>query len=106
VCDQVDIINRGRVVRGGAIDDLLSGATEVHMEIDGMSEAIASGLGRIGHDLRIEVSQVTLHVDSRDAIPALVNVVVSNGGRLMSLEHKRSSLEDLYVEVVKEGKRP
>jgi len=105
VCDHVDIINRGRVVRSGAIDDLLP-AAEVHMEIEGMCEAIASGLGRLGHDLRVEASHVTLHVDSRDAIPALVDVVVANGGRLMSLEHKRSSLEDLYVEVVKEGKRP
>lgn len=105
VCDHVDIINRGRVVRSGAIDDLLP-AAEVHMEIEGMSEAIASGLGHIGHGLRIEVSHVTLQVDSRDAIPALVDVVLSNGGRLMSLEHKRSSLEDLYVEVVKERKRP
>lgn len=105
VCDHVDIINRGRVVRSGAIGDLLSGSTQVHMEIEGMCEAIASGLGRIGYDLRIEGSHVTLHVDSRDAIPALVDAVVSNGGRLMSLEHKRSSLEDLYVDVVKEGER-
>ncbi|MGE5579448.1 MAG: ATP-binding cassette domain-containing protein [Bacillota bacterium] len=106
VCDHVHIINRGRVVRSGAMDELLSGATQVHMEIEGLCKAIVSGLSLVGHDLRVEGSHVTVQVDSRGAIPALVDAVVANGGRLMSLEPKRASLEDLYVELVKEGKRP
>jgi ABC-2 type transport system ATP-binding protein len=106
VCDHVDIINRGRVVRGGSMDELLSGATQVRMEIDGLSEAVVSGLGQIGRNLRVEGSHVTLYVDSRSAIPKLVDVVAAGGGRLMALEPKRASLEDLYVELVKEGGQP
>jgi len=106
VCDYVHIINRGRVVRGGSMDELLSGATQVHMEIEELNDAIISGLGQIGRDVLVEGSHVTLYVDSRRVIPELVGVVTANGGRLMALEPKRASLEDLYVELVKEGGQP
>jgi predicted lactoylglutathione lyase len=50
---------------------------------------------------------VTLSLDSRDAIPALVEAVTRNGGRLFDLQTKHRSLEDLYVSLIKgEGGPP
>lgn len=100
VCDRVSIINRGKILKAGRLEDLLAGAALVQLEIEGITEAMLDELGRAGHDLSVRDRTVTLSVDSRDVIPRLVDVVSRNGGRLYALETKRSSLEDLYVALI------
>lgn len=104
VCDHVEIISRGRIVKGGDLDSLLAGETRVRMEVDGLNRDIVSELCRLGRDVQVGDDVVTLRVESREAIPALAEAVVQNGGKLLSLENMRSSLEDLYVEMIREDR--
>lgn len=115
VCDHVDIINHGKIVAGGKLEDLLARNVEVQMEIEGANQAMLDELARSSHGVNagVDVSVgskgnlVTLSLDSRDAIPALVEAVTRNGGRLFDLQTKHRSLEDLYVSLIKgEGGRP
>lgn len=103
VCDHVDIINRGRIIKGGSLEDLLAGPAQVEMEVLGLNETILSELGRLGRNLRVDSPRVTLTVDSRDIVPVLAEAVIGAGGRLLSLEPKKGSLEDLYIELVRGG---
>ncbi len=105
VCDHVEIIDRGRIVKGGSLDSLLAGAATVRLEVEGLNPLILSELSRIGREPRVEGAAVTLTVEPRDAIPLLAEAVVRNGGRLLSLETKRGSLEDLYIDLIKGGER-
>jgi ABC-2 type transport system ATP-binding protein len=115
VCDHVDIIDRGKIVAGGKLEDLLARNVEVQMEIEGANQAMLDELARSSHGVNagVDVSVgskgnlVTLSLDSRDAIPALVEAVTRNGGRLFDLQTKHRSLEDLYVSLIKgEGGPP
>jgi ABC-2 type transport system ATP-binding protein len=103
VCDHVEIINRGRVVKGGDLDALLAGAAQVRMEIQGITEALVAELSRQAENVRVEGHVVTLHVERSEVIPSLAETVVRSGARLMALENRRGSLEDLYVDLVRGG---
>ena len=115
VCDHVDIINHGKIVAGGKLEDLLARNVEVQMEIEGTNQAMLDELARSSYGVNAGVgvsvgskgNLVTLSLDSRDAIPALVEAVTRNGGRLFDLQTKHRSLEDLYVSLIKgEGGPP
>jgi hypothetical protein len=48
---------------------------------------------------------LTVRVRTEDAIPDLIAALVSNGARLMSVVPKRFSLEDLFVQVIRNEPR-
>ena len=105
VCDHVSIIDRGRIVRTGSLDELLAGAVEVELEVEGMNQSMLDDLRRLGRGVSAKGRTVAVSVDSRDAIPSLVDAVLRHGGRLYALEARHRSLEDLYVSLVKAGER-
>lgn len=105
VCDHVSIIDHGRIVRSGSLEELLAGAVEVEMEVDGISQRMLDDLRHLGHGVSANGRTVTVSVGNKDAIPSLVDVVARHGRRLYGLGARHKSLEDLYVSLVKAGER-
>lgn len=103
VCDHVSIIDHGKILKTGPLDELLSGPVNVQLEVEGVTQGMLDELAAIGHDVAARYRSVTVSVDSRDAIPQLVDVVSRNGGRLFALETRHGSLEDLYVSLISKG---
>ncbi len=79
LADRVVLIDAGRVVAAGAISDLTAGH----------GVTIETDQGRVEHP----------HVP-RDTIPALVSGLVADGRRVYAVIPHRSTLEDLYLELV------
>lgn len=100
VCDRVAIINQGRVVRQGALSELLGGELEVDLRLGHLTPALLEALGHLAQSVRVDGSLVTLRVAQEEAIPLLAQVVVQQGGQLWSLTPRRSSLEDYFVQVI------
>jgi ABC-2 type transport system ATP-binding protein len=107
VCDDVAILERGRVVASAGIGELTARATAnrlvVEVEGDGAAAALGSGLaGRTwlkalettGRTLRVTVSD--LSAAQRD-IPA---AITATGVALRRFEIEEASLEDVFVELV------
>ncbi len=103
ICDRVAIINKGRIVTEGALEDLLAGAVEVAMQVEGISQKMLDELSALCVSFKIEGSQIRLSLKNNGDIPALAEVVVRNGGKLFSLNSRQNSLEDLFVDLVKVG---
>jgi ABC-2 type transport system ATP-binding protein len=102
LCDRVAIVDHGRVLASGAIDDLL-GETRVRVRVTEMPPDAREGLARFG---TVEVSGdgwLTLSGVGDDAIPDVVAAIVAAGGRVHAVDPGRATLEDLFMRVVGEG---
>lgn len=104
VCDRVAIVDRGRVVATGAIDELTEGH-EVRVRCTGLDAAALAALGGGGANGTIEAAEDGLRAVGIDAerVPDLVAAIVAAGGRVHSVEPLRRSLEERFLAVVREA---
>ena len=100
LCDQVAIIKSGRIVAAGTVNELLSSSVEVEMLIGDMNELIQRELLKISNSLKKDGERLLVSLNNENDVPRLAEAVVQNGGLLYRLASRRSSLEDLFVELV------
>lgn len=103
VCDQVAIINHGQVVASGQLDELLAGSTEVVIKLSGLGPEAAAELQRDYPSLRLEPDQLAVSVKGREEIPDLVSRLIAKGCRIYEVTPSHHSLEDIFVNLVREG---
>ena len=99
VCDHVVILDRGRVVRSGALAELAVGA-EVRVTLDRLDDhalAILQGFGRIAAR---DADTVLVSLDDVAAVPALATALATGGHGLRALVPLQRSLEDVFVDLV------
>ncbi|HET9613200.1 MAG TPA: ABC transporter ATP-binding protein [Candidatus Limnocylindrales bacterium] len=110
VCDRVAILDRGRLVTEGPLDELLAQHArpvlrllpEPHQEaaVERLHGALAAAPWVVA--VRDDVGGM-IHVDVRDAAlasEAILPLVVASGVRLASFERARPTLEEVFLELV------
>ena len=105
VCDRVAIIDRGRVVRGGRLADLVGSATALRVAVDRVDEPLLAALGRYGRVESVDGGNLTLLVDDVDVAPAVADCAVRAGYRLFELVPVQRSLEEVFLGLVHGGDR-
>jgi ABC-2 type transport system ATP-binding protein len=100
VCDRVAIVHRGRVVAAGTLDALLGeGAVRVRVTGLGPGDTTADAFGHVTReDDWLEIASIP-----DDRIPELVAALVTAGGRVHAVDPGRRSLEDLFLDLVRDG---
>jgi hypothetical protein len=93
----VAIVDRGRVLAGGRLDELLRGSV-VRIRVTGVPASAVMSLGRYGRVLQ-DHDWIVIDGADPDAVPAIVAAIVSAGGQVHAVDPGRRSLEDLYVEL-------
>ena len=100
VCDRVVIMDRGRNVRSGALDELAMTTIEVRVELNSVDDEALRLLGRHGTLGASDARTVIVAVDDVEVVAAIAEDVVAAGYRLRALVPLRRSLEDLFVGLV------
>jgi len=98
ICDRVAIIVGGRIVREGALRDLVSEKvlfTEVTV-----SGIAAEAFGNLGESLSVQGDRVLLKVFEEAKVDEVLDLVRDRRGRLVSLSPRTETLEDIFVETV------
>jgi ABC-2 type transport system ATP-binding protein len=98
VCDEVAIVNRGRVVAAGRLDDLL-GVPTVRIRATGLDSAATERLGAFGQ-LSVDGPWLSVRGCLPDRVPDLVAAVVAAGARVYAVEPGRETLEERFVELL------
>jgi ABC-2 type transport system ATP-binding protein len=98
VCDVVAIVDRGRVVADGPIDDLL-GVPTVRVRVTGLSPTARADLGAFGTTAD-EPPWLVVRGCSPERVPDLVAALVAAGGRIYAVDAGRETLEERFIELL------
>ena len=104
-CDRVAIIKRGQIEVQGTMDELLTVASTVQVEVRGMNDAALSAVRSLVSKLRLErvpITQFTAYLKSEADIGELARAIVQNGVELRALIPKRETLEELFVRIMEQ----
>jgi ABC-2 type transport system ATP-binding protein len=98
VCDRVAIVDHGRVLESGRLDDLL-GEPGVRIRVTDLPTPALEGLRRFGP---ITSSEGWLSISPVEpaVVPDIVAAIVEAGGRVHAVDVGRTSLEDRFLRLV------
>jgi ABC-2 type transport system ATP-binding protein len=98
ICDHVAIIVGGRVVRQGALRDLVSEKVLfTEMTVSGVAPETFRGLGET---VSVQGDRVLLKVPEERLVEEILSLVRERDGRILSLSPRTETLEDIFVETV------
>jgi ABC-2 type transport system ATP-binding protein len=98
VCDRVAVVDHGRVIASGTMDELLGGAA-VRVRVGGLSQADRNKLAAFGN-LDGEGDQLTFMNLQADRVPELVAEIVALGGRVYEVAPRHQTLEDRFLQLL------
>ena len=98
VCDRVVILNRGRAVASGPLDEIVA-VDGVRLRVSKLDDAGRSALGAFG-PLAADGEWLTIRPLDPVRIPDVVAAIVAAGGRVHEVEPGRGSLEARFLELV------
>jgi len=98
VCHRVAIVDRGRVVAEGTLDELLGGDT-VRIRTTGLDRGAMTGLSGFGQ-LDAEGDWLVIRGIDTERVPELVSEIVRLGGRVYAVEPRHESLEDRFLRLL------
>jgi ABC-2 type transport system ATP-binding protein len=99
VCDHVVVIDSGRLINAGRIEDFTNVTSVLAVEVEWDAERVAGALAARGLEASAEgrVIEVRLAADADDGVnAAIVEVVADLDVPLVRLERRRHTLEDLF----------
>src|SRR5216117_2882028 len=103
VCDRVAVVDHGRVIASGTMDDLLGG-TAVRVRVTGLTQADKNKLSGFG---RLDDEGDSLTFTSLDAgrVPELVSSIVAMGGRVYEVAPRHQTLEDRFLQLLEDEEK-
>jgi len=98
VCDEVVLIDGGKLLHAGPTEALLSRTGSVRVEVDGRADELVRVLDSVGI-ASVEVDDATVDVrsDAPEALDAIRDAVDDLGLALHAMTGRRHSLDELFV---------
>jgi len=108
LADNVMIINRGKAVVTGTpeqLEDKIAGRPRIEIRLARVSDRLVRSVRSLKRVTSVKtVSQgiVVTAGNPKESTPEIVKALVKNGGRIISVNPLRPSLEDAYLKIIKE----
>lgn len=99
-CDRVAVLRQGRVAAQGTIEDLTAQTSRYRMVVSDPDDALIASLKETGAGIERVNGHLIVSTRDLEHVNALVDRVRSRGAMLAELSPVRSSLEDIFVDLV------
>jgi len=103
VCDRVAIINRGKLVKMGTMQELLHIGRTV-ITLSGPKEDLAEQVKPLAERVSIEGDFMRIYADTEENVHNVLDAARGKAS-LVSVVPQKQTLEDLFVEIVREGRK-
>jgi ABC-2 type transport system ATP-binding protein len=103
-CSRVAILSGGSVVAEGRIDDLTRREPRYRLCASPVDEALLARLQETGAGIERENGHFLLSVRDTEHLNAVIDRIRADGARLTELSPERSSLEDVFVGLVRDDR--
>lgn len=101
VCDRLAVVDHGRVIASGTMSQILGKDGAVRVRVTGLQAGDRAGLRSFG-TLEDEGEWLTFRGLNQERVPELVSEIVRQGGRVYAVEPRHETLEDRFLELLKE----
>ena len=101
VCDRVAILNRGKLLKIGKLDDMLFGGS-VEITASGLNASALEKLKTLAKSVSTEDSTVTVTQDEGEGVGKVIDAVRAAGGEIISVIPQKRTLEGLFMEIIRE----
>ncbi len=101
ICDRLAVVDHGRVIATGTMAQILGQDGAVRVRVTGLPADGRAGLGAFG-SLEDEGEWLTFRGLATDGVPQLVAEIVRQGGRVYAVEPRHETLEDRFLQLLKE----
>jgi ABC-2 type transport system ATP-binding protein len=98
VCDRVAIVDKGRVIQVGTLEELLT-TDAVRVRATGLENGGHDALRAFG-ELQDEGEWIVVRGIAAERVPDLVRAIVERGGRVYAVEPRHESLEDRFLSLL------
>lgn len=103
VCDRVAIVDHGRVVEEGRLQDLLAQGHELEVRAGGLTDAAVAALSQRWTVRTASREELVLVVGRPEDAAEVTRVLVAHGADVFELRPRRGNLEDLFLQWVDGG---
>lgn len=103
VCDRVAIINRGKLVTSGTMDELLHIGRTI-ITFSGVGSDLVESIKPLSESVHPEGNLLRVYVESEDSIHKVLEAARGKA-TLVSVVPQRQTLEDLFVQIVREARK-
>lgn len=103
VCDRVAVVDHGRVIAEGTMDELLGG-TAVRVRVTGLAQADKNRLSSFGR-IDDEGDQLTFNNLEPGRVPELIDSIVGMGGRVYEVAPRHQTLEDRFLQLLEDEEK-
>ncbi|MBO0856980.1 MAG: ABC transporter ATP-binding protein [Chloracidobacterium sp.] len=101
MCDRVAILNRGRQVDSGRLSEILkTRSNEIEAIVSGVNEEILAALRKFALEVAATPEGARVRLTDDHDLARLLALAHGAGGRLVSANPARESLEDLFIREV------
>jgi ABC-2 type transport system ATP-binding protein len=105
MCDRVAILNRGRLIESGRLSEILkTRSNEIEVVVSGVNEESLSELRKFATEVAPTPEGARVRLANDQELGRLLAIAHEAGGRLVSVNPVRESLEDLFVREIGGGK--
>src|SRR5712692_2579928 len=105
-CDRVAVLRQGRVAAQGTIEDLTAQTSRYKMVVSAADDALIASLQETGAGIERVNGHLIVSTRDLEHVNALVDRVRNRGAMLSELSPVRSSLEDIFVDLVSPSPTP
>ena len=102
-CDRVAVLTKGKVAAQGRIADLTAQGSRYRMAVSPADETLIAAFRESGASVERVNGHLLLTTRDLEHLNALVDTARARGGVLSELSPVRSTLEDVFVDLVRTG---
>lgn len=105
LCDRVVILSSGKLRAVGPIKDLVGESVKVEVEASVPNKEAAGELGKLAASCEEREGTLVLELENDEKLSTIIDTIRARGGRLLEIRRPRLSLEELFIQVMREGNK-